>query len=121
VPPLFNITINGTYVCGNLTLTNEEGWTYDAFLYIIVVLCFYALSLVLLMVKYIRREEEELSLNFYYTEFVKREAFNTYDPFIAVPVIPGEQSLIISVKIPESKHQFSLNVYDNGCGCLTLL
>ena len=45
----------------------------------------------------------------------------TYDPFIAVPVIPGEQSLIISVKIPESKHQFSLNVYDNGCGCLTLL
>jgi hypothetical protein len=29
------------------------------------------------MVKYIRREEEELSLNFYYTEFVKREAFNT--------------------------------------------
>ena len=58
-------------------MTNEEGWTYDAFLYIIVVLCFYALSLVLLMVKYIRREEEELSLNFYYTEFVKREAFNT--------------------------------------------
>lgn len=77
MPPLINITINGTYVCGNLTMINEEGWTYDAFLYIVVVLCFYALSLVLLMVKYIRREEEELSLNFYYTEFVKREAFNT--------------------------------------------
>ncbi|PVD23039.1 hypothetical protein C0Q70_16301 [Pomacea canaliculata] len=33
----------------------------DAFFYIIVVLSFYAISLVLLMIKYIRREQEETS------------------------------------------------------------
>ncbi|XP_033738425.1 uncharacterized protein LOC117325984 isoform X2 [Pecten maximus] len=48
---------------------------FDAFAYIFVVLSFYAVSMVLLMIKYIRREEEEVCLNYYYTEFVKREKF----------------------------------------------
>ncbi|XP_021373492.1 uncharacterized protein LOC110463311 isoform X2 [Mizuhopecten yessoensis] len=48
---------------------------FDAFAYIFVVLSFYAVSMVLLMIKYIRREEEEVCLDYYYTEFVKREKF----------------------------------------------
>lgn len=55
----------------------EEHSIDGRFIYIIVVLCFYALSMVLLMVKYIRREEEEIFLDYYYTEFVKREQFQT--------------------------------------------
>lgn len=49
----------------------------DAFFYIIVVLSFYAISLVLLMIKYIRREQEETSLDYYYSEYVKRTWFQT--------------------------------------------
>lgn len=66
------------YACENTTAPyNVDDGAYDGrFLYIIVVLCFYGLSMVLLMVKYVRREEEEVSLDFYYTEYVKREQFN---------------------------------------------
>ena len=49
----------------------------NAFWYIIIVLSFYAISMVLLMIKYIRREEEEVSLDHYYAEFVKREQFQS--------------------------------------------
>lgn len=51
----------------------------DAFFYIIVVLSFYAISLVLLMIKYIRREQEETSLDYYYTEYVKPTWFQRPD------------------------------------------
>ncbi|KAK7495071.1 hypothetical protein BaRGS_00013711 [Batillaria attramentaria] len=47
----------------------------DALFYIIVVLSFYAVSIVLLMITYIRREQEETSLDYYYTEYVKRTWF----------------------------------------------
>ena len=47
----------------------------DALLYIVIVLMFYAVAMVMLMVKYVRREEEDAMLDFYYTEFVKREDF----------------------------------------------
>ncbi|KAK3089552.1 hypothetical protein FSP39_004547 [Pinctada imbricata] len=58
-------------------MSSQNGQTdFDAFLYIIVVLSFYATSMVLLMIKYIRREEEEISLDHYYTEFVEREHFH---------------------------------------------
>ena len=43
----------------------------------------------------------------------------TYDPFI--PMIAGEQSFTVSVKLPGNKHKFSLNLYDNFYGCLTSL
>ncbi|XP_063426753.1 uncharacterized protein LOC134710341 [Mytilus trossulus] len=76
----YNLTVNNTnlYACENTTASNSvDDGAYDGrFLYIIVVLCFYGLSMVLLMVKYVRREEEEVSLDFYYTEYVKREQFN---------------------------------------------
>ena len=46
-----------------------------AFCYIIIVLSFYAISIVLLMIKYIRREQEETWLDYYYAEYVKRTWF----------------------------------------------
>ncbi|KAK0068648.1 hypothetical protein Bpfe_001611 [Biomphalaria pfeifferi] len=49
----------------------------DALLYIVIVLMFYAFSIVVLMVKYIRREREEASLRNYYNEFVSRDKFRS--------------------------------------------
>ena len=51
----------------------------DAFFYIIIVLSFYAISIAFLMIKYIRREREEISLDFYYTEYVNRTWFQRPD------------------------------------------
>ena len=45
----------------------------NAWLYILFVLMFYAFSIVVLMVKYIRREREGSKLDYYYDEFVKRD------------------------------------------------
>lgn len=73
-----NTTANCSCPCpADDITTSSNAYSYDALLYIIVVLSFYAMSMVLLMIKYIRREEEEISLDFYYTEFVKREKFRT--------------------------------------------
>ena len=47
----------------------------NAFIYIVVVIGFYAISLVVLMIKYVRRENHEAHLQYYYIEFVKREQF----------------------------------------------
>ncbi|RUS70542.1 hypothetical protein EGW08_021695 [Elysia chlorotica] len=49
----------------------------DALLYIVIVLLFYAFSIVILMVKYVRREREEASLRNYYHEFVSRDKFKS--------------------------------------------
>jgi UDP-N-acetyl-D-mannosaminuronic acid transferase (WecB/TagA/CpsF family) len=38
---------------------------------------FYALSIIILMVKYIRRERQEAEIDSYYFEFVTREKFQT--------------------------------------------
>lgn len=54
----------------------------NAYLYILFVLTFYACSIVVLMVKYIRREREGSKLEYYYNEFVKRDWYkdkNLYD------------------------------------------
>jgi hypothetical protein len=54
----------------------------NAYLYILFVLTFYAFSIIVLMIKYIRREREGSKLEFYYNEFVKREWYkdkNLYD------------------------------------------
>ena len=51
-------------------------------MYILFVLAFYAFSIAILMVKYIRREREGSKLEFYYNEFVKRDWYkdrNLYD------------------------------------------
>lgn len=47
----------------------------DALFYIITVLLFYACSIVILMVKYIRRERQEAEIRNYYYEYVSREQF----------------------------------------------
>lgn len=54
----------------------------NAWMYILFVLTFYAFSIVVLMVKYIKREREGSKLEFYYNEFVKRDWYkdkNLYD------------------------------------------
>ena len=45
----------------------------NAYLYILFVLMFYAFSIVVLMIKYIKREREGSKLEYYYSEFVKRD------------------------------------------------
>lgn len=49
----------------------------NALMYIVVVLLFYAFSLVVLMVKYIRRENKEAYLRQCFQEFVAREQFQS--------------------------------------------
>ena len=49
----------------------------DAFFYIIVVLGFYASSIVLLLIKYSRKDDEEKFLNHQFSEFVKRDKFQS--------------------------------------------
>ncbi len=59
------------------TATPETGKSeFDAFLYIVFVLLFYALSMVLLMIKYIKRENEEAEWDEIYVDFVKREQYS---------------------------------------------
>ena len=47
----------------------------DALLYIVVVLSFYAFAMIILMIKYIRRENQEAELRYIFLEFVKRDNF----------------------------------------------
>ena len=54
---------------------SEQNW--DAFLYIVIVLVFYSFSMLYLVIQYTRREREEAVLNYYYTEYVKRERFSS--------------------------------------------
>ena len=60
----------------SVTSAEEEAADFNALVYIVVVIMFYALSMTLLMVKYIKREREEAELDFLFNEFVKRERFN---------------------------------------------
>lgn len=48
----------------------------DALFYIITVLLFYACSIVILMVKYIRRERQEAEFSSYYHDYVLRDQFH---------------------------------------------
>ena len=61
---------------GTSSTEHSENSDLNAFMYIVVVLLFYAVSMVFLMIKYIRREEEEATLDNYFTDFVKREQFS---------------------------------------------
>ena len=56
-------------------IRNEQ---LNAFFYIVAVLLFYSVSIVMLMIKYIKREEQECELDFYYLEFVKREHISSF-------------------------------------------
>ena len=67
--------------CGNTGKDNSTtilGGTPDhnnALLYIVTVLLFYACSIVVLMIKYIRRERVEAEYDNYYYEYVSRDKF----------------------------------------------
>lgn len=73
------ITLSGTEnLCEkNETEVTDLHWSNDPLFYIITVLMFYALSIIILMVKYIRRERQEAEFDSYYFEFVTREKFQT--------------------------------------------
>lgn len=68
-----------TVICNNATdrTSGNLRTSNDALLYIVTVLLFYSLSMVILMIKYIRREREEAEMEHYYSEFVTREKFKT--------------------------------------------
>ena len=53
----------------------EEEVEIEAFMYIVVVIVFYATSIVFLLIKYARNDDEEKNLKYQYSEFVKRERF----------------------------------------------
>ncbi len=57
-------------------LVPYENSDFDAFLYIVVVLSCYALSMVLLMIKYIKRENEEAEWHEIYMDYVKRDEYS---------------------------------------------
>ena len=68
-----NLTSN----CDDSSTKTKPTSSYDALLYIVVVLSFYACSMVILMIKYVRREQEEAEMAHYYSEFVARERFKS--------------------------------------------
>ena len=71
-----------TEVTTNKPETENFDDSGNAYMYILFVLTFYAFSIIILMVKYIRREREGSKLEFYYNEFVKRDWYkdrNLYD------------------------------------------
>lgn len=68
-------------VCGTdattISVQPDDKVNIEAFFYIVVVLTFYATSIVLLLIKYARNDDEEVNLKYQYSEFVKRERFQT--------------------------------------------
>ena len=84
---LIHLYKNLSIILHKLHQQNDEEEHYvdsndNAYLYILFVLMFYAFSIVVLMVKYIRKEREGSKLEFYYNEFVKRDWYkdkNLYD------------------------------------------
>ena len=61
----------------SVSTTRVSRTSVNALTYIVVVLFFYSVSLVILMVKYVRREKEEADLRHYYYEFVSRDRFHS--------------------------------------------
>ena len=53
------------------------GSDVSALLYIVIVLGFYAFAMVVMMVAYVRRENQEAEFSHYFTEFIKRDRFET--------------------------------------------
>ena len=93
--------------------------SHDALLYIVVVLLFYACSMVILMIKYVRREKEEAEMAHYYNEYVARERFKSpkyqiqqFMKRIPVPVIRKEE---ISDDSEDFASCLNEHVEDNSC------
>lgn len=69
--------VSDSMPCANNTShhADETHTSKDALFYIITVLMFYACSIVILLVKYVKRERQEAAFTHYYYEFVTREKF----------------------------------------------
>lgn len=96
--------------CKNITMAldrlkpkGEYDDSSNAFLYIVFVLMFYACSIVILMIKYIRREREGVKLEYYYDEFVKREAFQyrLFDKTGRLLPLPSDPSSVPNLLAPQ--------------------
>ena len=59
------------------TPSEYVGSDESALLYIVIVLGFYAFAMVVMMVAYVRRENQEAEISNYFTEFIKRDRFET--------------------------------------------
>ena len=70
-----NCSSHGNIGATTPTVEEQSRSQFDAFLYIVIVLCFYAMCIVMLMVKYIKRENEEAEWDKMFTDFVKREQY----------------------------------------------
>ncbi|XP_014674457.1 PREDICTED: uncharacterized protein LOC106814633 [Priapulus caudatus] len=81
--------------CANLTAADgSDADDVDAFLYIIIVILFYAFSIVILMAKYMRQEAENALLHSYYVDFVRRDKlYLTLPPVTDASCARGLRSL----------------------------
>ncbi|ELU15360.1 hypothetical protein CAPTEDRAFT_199433 [Capitella teleta] len=61
----------------SMSTAQESSTSLNAFFYIVVVLSFYAFAMVVLMVMYVRREQQEAMLSLNFDEFISRDRFNT--------------------------------------------
>lgn len=76
----YSATLQTTVINSDCVTKNETTiahWSNDPLFYIITVLMFYAFSIIILMIKYIRRERQEAEFDNYYYEFVTRDKFQT--------------------------------------------
>lgn len=72
--------VNGSNInkCSCVTTAKpEEVVEMDAFFYIVVVIAFYSITIVFLLIKYNRNDDEDQSSKFNYSEYVNRERFQT--------------------------------------------
>ena len=82
IPVAVNVSVedcnsNCWYYSNSSSPRQHEKVDIQAFLYIVVVILFYASSIVLLLIKYARNDDEEVNLKYQYSEFVKREQFQS--------------------------------------------
>ncbi|XP_077981474.1 uncharacterized protein LOC144436537 [Glandiceps talaboti] len=85
-----NFTVNVTLLPNRTSTitTQPNAETDEALLYIVAVLLFYAFSLTLLLIKYIKSENEDMKLSYLYEAFVKREDFEVAARKVVVPPPP---------------------------------
>ena len=91
---------NGT---DSVPINTEPPSDISAFLYIVVVLSFYGLSMVLLMVKYIKRERDDAVYDHYFLEYVKRDSFNAKTKLLDRRT--AKQNILLKYIVGEQKTQ----------------
>lgn len=71
-----NDSMSDTLMTNSTSTVESGGYTGDPMLYILVVLLFYATSITLFMVKYIKKQSEEQQCDNDYNTFVRMEGFD---------------------------------------------